>query len=44
MLKSKGAVLNLLTTAERLKELEQKVTAGGNLTPEDIAMVKPVTG
>jgi len=43
-LKSKGATLKLLTIAERLKELEKKVSEGGALTKEEIASVKAISG
>ena len=41
--KDNQAIINLLTTAEKLKALKKKVTDGGALTKEDTAAVKPVS-
>jgi len=36
--------MTLLSVAEKLKQLEKKISEGGNLTKEDIAQVKAVSG
>jgi len=36
--------MTLLSVAENLKKLEKKISEGGNLTKEDIAQVKAVSG
>ena len=43
-LKNKQSLMTLLSVAENLKKLEKKISEGGNLTKEDIAQVKAVSG